>query len=212
MASIFRINAALSGFTGAPGVNSWYWVRSVGIGDLSPTQVGLAANAMRAFYNALLTQYPQDVKITVEPFATVLESTDGSVRDLVGTSPAPAVVSGGGAGSQTSRATQMCLNLRTAVPVRRRLLRGRMFLGPLDNGAISDTGAIQAGSATGTISAYGANILNLVEVKHVVWSRPVFQKRTDPDDPLVVKEPGQVGQVESVDVKPLPAVLRSRRQ
>ena len=211
MASIFRITAALTGFTGAPGVNSWYWSRAVGIGDLSPTTVSLAANAMRQFYKLTELNYPGAVIITVEPFATVVESTDGSVKDLVSAEEAPEPVNGGGAGSQTSRATQMCLNLRTGLPVRRRLLRGRLFLGPLDNGAINDSGEILPGSADGTVTVYLNTIAALNDVSHMVWSQPVFAKRANADDPLVVKEPGVAAPVSAVDVKPLPAVLRSRR-
>lgn len=211
MASIFRIGAALTGFTGGPGVNTWYWSRAIGLGDLSPTQVSLAADAMRAFYFQTLLNYPNEVTIQVEPFATVLESTDGSVRDLVSAQTTPASVRGGGAGSTTSRATQMCMNLRTGVPVRRRLLRGRLFLGPLDNGAITDAGGIVPGSASGTVAAYAASIQGLTEVQHIVWSRPVFKPRANEGDPLVVDQPGNFGLVSAVDVKPLPATLRSRR-
>jgi hypothetical protein len=166
---------------------------------------------MLAFYNAIALNYPQEVVVTLEQFATVFDETDGSVKAIVGsTGITDYDVRGGGATSATSRATQLVLNLRTSKAVRRRLLRGRLFLGPLDNGVLTDRGEIQPASGAATVGFYVAEILNKPGPEHVIWSRPTFAPRVE-GAPPVVASPGTFGLVDAADYKPLPGVLRSRR-
>lgn len=210
--AIFRVKADLSGFIGAPGLNSWFFSSgTVSAADISAASVSDATRKMLAFYNAIALNYPQEIVISMEPFATVFDEADGSVKAIVASDAITDYdVRGGGGESFTSRATQMVLNLRTSKAVRRRLLRGRIFIGPLDNGVLTSRGEISPGSGAATVGFYEDFVRDQPGPAHVVWSRPVFAPRVG-DDPPAVRTPGTFGLVDAVDYKPLPGSLRSRR-
>lgn len=197
MASIFSIQCRISGFTGGPGLNTWHFTS----GDVATGQSHIeeAAVELRAFYDAMKSFMPSGQFVTFTGESRVSDIATGQVEQQIAYE-APALVAGTDTAGNVSKATQAKIRLYTDTVVGRRILRGGIFYGPLaDQGLTSDGGiastlrlAAQNGLAA-LISAPGPRLQ--------VWHRPKGKPLSG----------GVAGDVVGVNVMPVPAVLRSRR-
>jgi hypothetical protein len=203
MATLLRIKARWSGFSGAPGYTVLHFrdfgTDGGGEGSENPGDAEAAANRVRAFFNECASVFPASVKITVESEVDVIESTTGDLVDSI-TVPAMQDVVGMQA-SPYSAAIGAVVNWRTNGIRNSRRIRGRMFLVPLSAVSFGETGELTS-SARGRI-ADAAAVLSATSGSPdlVVFARPTTKGGTD----------GVVSVVTSSSVPSMGAVLRSRR-
>jgi hypothetical protein len=196
MPDIHRYRVALTGWNGAPGVNTLY-IRFEAIPFIEDVQG--VADLIRTSYESLKDYYAQGVQIQVEPEVQVIDSATGTLVSGEAIVPGAAITAA--ATASLSRATMMLARLNTDKVIEGRRLRGRIYLGPVANSAMSSDGSISAAARTAISTAFNGLVGAVGEGRLVVWHRPSGEGASD----------GDYGEVQTVSAKPLPAVLRSRR-
>jgi hypothetical protein len=195
-ANLYRFRVELDGWQGAPGLNTYYirFVDTPSTADLE----GIAG-LLRTAYDGLKLYLINGLTIKVNPGVDVIRDTDGVLQSAQAITP-PATVTATSSATQVSRATMALARLNTDAVVDGRRLRGRIFLGPVSASAISADGSLAPAMVTAIAGMY-SGLLDVVSGRIVVWHRPSSRGATD----------GDSGFVQSVSAKPVPAVLRSRR-
>ena len=118
-------------------INSWH-IRTVGSGGGATSDVQLAANAIRDFYNSLAGYYPTGTPIKAD-FAVDVESK----ADVPITW---AALAGIGTGNVAPPHLAVCISWKTSARARR--ARGRTFLGPLVSAVLDTDGTVLTGALT----------------------------------------------------------------
>lgn len=185
MAAIERIRCQWSGFTGSPGLTTFYATDAL---TLLP--------AVRTFFNSIAGLLPAAVQVSFEPFGAQIDDTSGNLTGAWSTGTTPAVVQGTLAGSY-SAPSGMLVNWLTNTIVGGRFLRGKTFIVP---GPVSSTdGTPNSANVTtlqGAASVLAADLGGLL-----VWHRPTNDPPTN----------GSSAEVVTVNVPDKFVVLRSRR-
>jgi len=202
MASIFIIKGTGSGWQGAPGLNQFVF-------DTDPLltnreNADQAIGLVSAFYSTL-SSYLVDGTIWA-PSAEVdfFDSVSGALEEKYFTGEDITPVTGTDVTSGNSRATMIASKLVTNTVKGQTLLRGRHFIGPIGDTAITPDGQLTESSKQDVATAY-AGMIDIVGPNIGVWGRPV-SKIPEPFQPGVFGRVVEAGV--SMDV---PAVLRSRR-
>lgn len=206
MALIGRIQAELTGFQGAPGINSWFFA---GTGLVPPDSVAnadAAAQALQDFYQLIAQQLQSDVTVRVLPEIALINDEDGQLAGTVSSTLTLPPTPGLGT-TPASHASMLKLRLRTDVVSDGRRIQGGPFIGPIPGSMIAASGSIDT---TG-----GANVVTRLEEMYadytaaglvpLIWRRP--RSLGGPLPPRV----GQSALVTGVSYFTRPAVLRSRR-
>lgn len=210
MAYTYKVQAVLSGWGGAPGVNSWYFT---GLGGLAMTdgEVATFCDLIEDFYGVAKAYIVNGVHIDVEPVAKRFQTEDGTLQGLVGTGTRTRITSvANNAEGKMSRATQCNVALTTDAIVANRVLRGRHFIGPLNNIAMGNDGHVTAGAALAIGSAYDGMLDLGGAGRLVVWSQPKPARTGASGKPLPAQE-GVQGYVQSAVGLTIPGTLRSRK-
>jgi hypothetical protein len=195
MAGLNRVSVQWQNWPGAPGITQFYL-------DNVPAQTSI--DAIRAFFNALITLLPTGLTITVPNSGDIVEDVTGQLAGTWSVGSAPVVVTGNSAAAYAGNAGAVVHWLTQTVALKRRL-RGRTFLVPLTTAAYDQTGSIATPSLTILQNAAAAMVGSMAG-NMVVWHRPIIQKTTG-----VVIRPGSSGKVTSSRVPDLAVSLRSRR-
>lgn len=192
-----RARVELTGFEGAPGLNTWHFLN----GPLTQADADIVSGALFTFYqdvrDALVSQFEANAPLEVaEVDVATGQTTNVAVPTDTSWTVNPPV-----GGSNTSRATQAKVRLLTGAFVNGRQVRGGIFLGPIGEGAMDTDGNISSSKRTAIVAAAGAmqTALTVGGIDLCVYSRPRNGQG------------GGTARVVSVDVAPRPAVLRSRR-
>lgn len=198
MVNILRFRVVLTGFAGAPGVNTFYGMT----GDLpivTAGNIGEFSDALHGLYETLNGNLATGVRATPELAVSEFEEGTGVLIQEHQLDVPAWTVTAGTATSRNSHATHAKFRYRTGVPVGQRLLKGGIYFGPLDaSGAVDIDGAITSQFRDAAVQAH--NPFALIEtLKLCVWHQP--RNGTG----------GVAHTVQTVDVMPVPAVLRSRR-
>lgn len=199
MTTLYRSRVVLTGWEGAPGLNTIIWSKgtliSVGSEEVEQWHDDLGA-AFAAQKGACVDNWRFTIQASVDVFDSVtgnltgvITSAGGDVTDVNGTAGS----------SKLSRATQAIISAQTDVFEGGRRLQGRLFFGPLNSDAFDEDGTIQSGVIDGLNTAFGA--LNTgTGPRWGIWSRP---------------KPGggggYYGDIVTVNTREKPGVLRSRR-
>lgn len=197
MTILMRVRGTLSGFSGAPGLTTSYF-----LGTQPPTAAECleAASRVRSCWNGMSARLPTGVSVQVNPQVDWIQDTDGS---LVGSTvvAAPAVVNGASAGARQPTSSMLVGQLFTSTVVNGRRLRGRMFIGPIQasdvDGASGNVSAAAITAYTASLGVLGTQIAT--PITHRVWGRP---------------KPAGIGlnaAVTQYGIAPKVGVLRSRR-
>ena len=194
MASMYRVRSVWSGFSGAPGYTNHYF------GTTDPLLAGasLACADVRAFWNAIASQFPDDVQINVETAVQIVEDSTGVVEDEL-TAAATAAVNGSGSGSYAAP-VGASVEWRSSDFVNGRRVKGRTYLVPLLGSAFETDGTL-SGTPLSSIQAAASGLVAAAS-NMVVWHRP-----TDPG----TSSDGSLHLVATANVSDRAAVLRSRR-
>jgi hypothetical protein len=198
MPAIARIRVNLSGFQGAPGLNTWFGLAT---GEDEPTgsEVAEFSDQIRAMYNSLKAYLANGVTAVPVDQVDIFEVSNGNLVGRLSVGPTWSIASTD-ASSPVSRATQAKLRLTTNQIVGNRILQGGPFFGPLGDSALGGDGSLATAFRTAVPGAFGG-MLDVIGMRSAVWSQP------GPGNDGV----GEFGYVQSVSVGTLPAVLRSRR-
>lgn len=195
-ANMYRFRANLGGFTGAPGINT-YFIRYPA--EPIAAEVQESANLLRSAYVDMSLYIAGGVTVNIDPQVDVIRDTDGVLQSSSVITP-PLTVTGQGSQNKVSRATQLVARYDTDAVVAGRRLRGRSFIGPASGDALNADGSVATAAITAVSSAFDG-LLDVLEGRLVVFHRPSVPGASD----------GTSGFVQSVGCKPLPGVLRKRR-
>lgn len=198
MAVITKFRAVLTGFTGAPGVNTFY---ALNLQELEPIQSDIDdfANQLQSMYENLAFWLVGTMSVDIDP---VVDSFDVATGELVKRSQISQAleVPGDGLQNDVSRATQAKFRYQTDRIRRNRFVQGGIFFGPLSSGAIDQDGSLDT-QFQGQVPNAHEGLLDVAgPMRLAIWSQP------SPGG-----SDGEYGYVQSVSVSNKPAVLRSRR-
>lgn len=194
MPDVYRAQVLLTGWVGGPGVNTLWFTKGDPLGQDQDTAEQIASE-LEVVYTALKPVFASGVSPEIIPVVDKLDEASGNLLARYGVDGW--TIAGGSAASSLSRATQAKMRFLTDKIVGNRILQGGPFIGPINNTALTSSGGLDAPEVALMISAWGT-FLSGPGPRLAVYSQP----RTGT---------GTVGDVVSVAVKPLPAVLRSRR-
>lgn len=208
MASIMRIKAKWTGYTGAPGYSNFYF-REFGENWATDATADAAADRVETFLGALLTLFPPALRVAVQSDAELLEETDGKLisvfnAGLRNTYAGSAVAAG------YSAASGAVITWRSNGVVAGRRARGRTFLVPLASAAYASGGDLSANTLTTISNAATALAAGTGSPDLGVWSRP-HEARVNKAGTAIPAREGVWHAVTSVTVPSKVAVLRSRR-
>lgn len=204
---IYRVRAASQGWTGGPGLNTFYFRDDAGTGAPSGAAALLCVNRVRTAMFDGRTMYPNGWSCQVAGQVDVLEATTGELVAELNVA-VPAVVTGTLTDGWGAIPTMMLLRLKTDIINDGRRISGRAFLGPV--GRVLDTDGSPQTAAAGTANAVGVALLDTgaTVVYPVVWRRPRLAVEGPPE---VTARAGMSARITSTNVPDKFAVLRSRR-
>lgn len=205
MPTIARLRVRLEGFVGAPGVSTFYAVNEA---TFRP--------ALVAFWTAMVTRMPLNVKVTVENSGDLLDEgsglntgtwTDGAVVALEGSAIGPYSAPSGAA-----------VTWHTTIILNGRRVKGRTFVVPLrsefygPDGSLDDTtlNVLRAAAAALVAASPGSMLIYHRPTDNVVGV-PAGPGGSPPAVPSVPGTDGQGCPVVSSTISDKAAVLRSRR-
>lgn len=199
MTNLARVFVGLTGWDGSPGVNVLHFSQGTNPSWDQDT-IQTMCDEVVGIYESLRGSFAPGVVSLIRPEVDIIDVASGEIVDQIAASPAFGGITSTGTGGSVSRATQMLIRFKTDKWVGGRLIRGRMFLGPVTSQMIDAQGRIAAGYLTSVPDAFTA-CTSGIGTRLAVYRRP--NKATG-----VV---GDWGDVVSVSVAPKPGVLRSRR-
>jgi len=185
VATIERVRVIWTGFTGAPGLSTFYGVSGL---TLAPR--------IRTFFAAIATVVPSNVTWSIEPFGARIDDTNGNLVGDWSITPAPANVQGS-AGTVYQAPTGLMINWITGSIVNGRFLRGKTFIVPGPTGSADGT---PVATNLATIQAAASALITPAD-NLKVWHRPSAPGATD----------GSSALVNAAQVPDKFMVLRSRR-
>jgi len=172
MAIVGIVRSEWSGTTGGPGLTQ-FAVQGAAGGDWNPTGAQTAVNAVRAFWAALASNFPDEIRIQVNPVVDTYNAVNGELFSSHVAGTAPAVVAGtstagyaGGAGCKVTWNTSQIRNGRR--------IRGATFLVPMSAAVFTANGTV-GGVAISTINTAASNMISALAAgatPMAVWSRP----------------------------------------
>lgn len=203
MATVLRVTAEWTGFSGAPGFTNLHF-RDFGTGegpgtDGDATQAQAAVTGVRNYFDAIKGLLPTQVKVQVRGVVDSLNVENGVLEDSF-TVPNPLVITGTG-NALWAGPVGAVTNLRTNGIRNGRRVRGRIFLVPLSGLAFDSTTGRLLPTAVTTLTTAAETLRTLGTPDLGVWARPTAPGAAD----------GQWFIARTVGVPTIAAVLRSRR-
>ena len=193
---MLRVRTALTGWPGAPGLMTQYFA-GVAASDAAATRA--AGYVQDVVIPTIRSKQPDGLDYQVSNLVDVLDATDGSITDTISVAALSAVTGAGGA-SMAPPAVAALVHLNTSTFLGGRRVRGRTFVSPLADAAVTTDGVL-GGSAQSELEALGASMLAALTAGDtwVVWHRPKGAS------------PGYAAPITSTSVPFKLAVLTSRR-
>jgi len=185
MADIQRVRAHWTGFSGAPGLTTFYCSNG---NSFLPD--------VRTFFNSIAGLLPSNVTISFDPFGDIIDEGNGALTGTWTAGSTPAVVTGS-SGSVYQAPSGLLVNWQTGAVLNRRRLRGKTFLVPGPNGSADGTPT----TANLTTLQTAANTLITSTGSMFVWHRPNSNTHTG----------GLSSTVTAAQVPDKFVILRSRR-
>lgn len=192
-----RIRVALTGFTGGPGVMTFYCA------DAS-TFVG----PLRTWLIQATAVMPDSVQAQIEGIGDVLESTTGQISGQW-TASGGLPVQGQSTGPH-SAAAGFLIGWETGIYLSGRRLRGRTFIVPASPDMFDSSGTLNPISAA-AVKADADALVAATTGNFYVWQRPRLAKPADGSRKAITARGGGYGTVTGTRVPDRGAMLRSRR-
>lgn len=184
MTELYRLRSNWTGFPGAPGVTTMFFL-----------DVATAVASVHTFWTDLAMRFPVDVHIQVENAGDIIEDTNGHLTGAW-SADAVAIVNGSSDDSYAAPVGAV-VDWNTETIAHNRRLRGRTFLVPLSSVEYQNDGSLENAART-SIQAAAQALIDSQSASFVIWHRGTG------DD-------GSNGLVTSCLVPDMCAVLRSRR-
>lgn len=197
MAVIHRCRVALTGFSGAPGLNT-FWALGPGEAQAGQSELDDFMEQLEVMYTALRTNLTTGTNMSNAVEVDVFDVATGNLVDRMATGNVW-TVSGNSTNTSNSKATQAKFRYRTDRISNNRFVSGGIFFGPLAGNAIHTDGSIAGAFRSAVITAHDGLLDIVGDLRLAVWQQPKPGKS------------GTFGYVQNVGVMPVPAVLRSRR-
>lgn len=190
---IIRILVRWTGFNGAPGYSSFHFAGGGGL--ISDAQQ--VADRVYSAFNEISAMLPEDVTITIESEAQVLNSDTGLLQGFLQVDPLGTI--SGTADGGYSAASGAVVNWRTDDVRFGRRIRGRTFIVPIGGIYYGDDGTLTTG-ALSDLNSFATTMRGFdLDSELGVWSRPIDGAG------------GVFATVTGHNVPDMAAVLRSRR-
>lgn len=204
MASVYQFKAELAGWDGGPGITLWN--AYAGFSNIDPADIQEFADRVAAFYNGVKGNFVNNMSVDVSPEVKQFDIATGNLEEVnVIAPPAQVLGTGASASGALSRATMVCVRLKTDRPWYNRLLQGRHFHGPIVSTSMASTGEVNSTTRTTFQNNYNGMLDVAGPLRLVVWSRPKEAR------PGVPARPGEIGNVQQVIANRTPGTLRSRK-
>lgn len=207
MANIHRVRAVSTGWTGAPGLNTFYFKNAI-LQTTPEEDAQLGADRVRAAMFELVNTFPQGHICTVDPVVDFINDENGELVESFGVTP-PAPTNGIAVSGFQGIALMLLASWRTGGVVQGRRVSGRAFIGPVAEQ--QDTNGSPNADQRIKLAQFGAAMLDkgISGPDLVVWSRPKYVQPLA--DPPVLVRAGSSHVVTSMTSSDKYAVLRSRR-
>jgi len=197
MTNLLRVRAVWSGFPGAPGISTFYFL-----------DVNTAIESLNKFYGSFLGALPADVTINVERTGDIIEDTTGALTgSWVGGVTAPIVGTGVG---PYAAASGFMFGWETGVIADGHRVRGKTFMVPGSQGVYQNNGSV-LDSNIPIFTAAGTQLILEQMASFVIWHRPRKARAATATRPAVAAHLGSHALVASARVPDKAVVLRSRR-
>jgi len=200
MPQIYRTRIALSGWEGAPGLNTLYWSGGTLTGTPSSSQVAAYHEEIGDAWATIGGYCCDSWTYLVETTVDIIDVESGNIIGIIESDEsAPTWSQGTGTISKVARNTVLNIAYGTDVWNNGRRLRGRTFFGPLNAEALGEDGQILSSCVSAVEDALVA-ITSGVGPRLAVYSRPKAPTNE-----------GFYGDVVSVLCRSKPGSLTSRR-
>jgi len=197
VANLDRVRVAWSGFTGAPGVSTFY-----------ATAGGTLVPQLHSFFDAIKAYFPIAMHINCETSGDSIESTTGELTgQWVGGAFAGIT---GTVGTTWAAPSGVLVRWDSATILGGRRLRGHTFLVPLVT-SIYDTNGQVSAAVQGVIQTAATALVTASAGNMVVYQRERAAKAADGSRKAVTQRDGSFGPVTASRVSLVPAILSSRR-
>lgn len=161
MATMNRVSVTWQSWPGAPGITQLYLTGGI---DQA------AVDAIRAYFNALVTLLPSGLVIQVPSSGDTLDDASGNINGAWSVAVTPTNVVGTGSGAYAGNAGAVTHWL-TGDVVNGRRVRGRTFLVPLVSTAYDTAGSIST-AALSTLQTAANGLVTAIDPNFAVWHRP----------------------------------------
>lgn len=159
MGSIQRQRVVWTGFTGSPGLSTFYFA------DAATAQA-----ALHAFMASVALVLPSIVRLQIEPGGDVIDETTGALTGIWAGS-AQAVIPGNPAGGAYAAPVGALIRWETLAIRSGSRLRGRTYLVPAASSVFDTNGTMESGALATLVTAAG-DFIGSVTPNLVVWQRP----------------------------------------
>lgn len=169
MASMLRVQAEGTGWTGGPGLTTFYF--DPGVAAIDAAMATGVTGRVRSYFDALKAYTLPAIGWQVDPVVQILDPASGNLVGEVTAGSAPSIVVGTGTGAVGPAFVAVVGKMRTNSFFGGKRIQGRTFYSPLGSAYTDSTqpeGALQAAQVTGlnaVLTAAGGPA-------HVVWHRP----------------------------------------
>lgn len=198
MTEILRLTINWTGFQGGPGYTNLHF-RDFSEGEVTQTMIDGAITKTDAWLDAWTVLIPSGVSYVINPSIEIIEVESGDLLRYEAGSPDLTRV--GTSAGKYAGGSGACINWYTNVVRNSRRIRGRTFMVPLGDYALSTNGTIDDPRLVGMIDATTLFLNHTAAGDLGVWSRPSSPTAND----------GQWAVVSSFRINDKLAQLRSRR-
>lgn len=207
---IGRVRVASSGWSGGPGLNTFYFRAVAEPGDYDDTAADLAVTRVHAAIDAAKTLWHTTYRATVSKDVDVLDAVDGTVVNTFSSDESLPVISGTNAAGYGPTAVGLLLRYHTGVVHDGSTIKGRAFLSPCS--IASDLDGTPTSGLMALAQTYADELMDVggpAGPNLVVWRRPRAAVTTGPHQHT--QRDGLSAMVASITVPDKYVVLRSRR-
>lgn len=198
MTELARFRVSLTGWEGAPGLNTIYMSPGTLIGGWDGDSTSAVGDDITSAYADRAGNFIDGVVIQVEPDVAIIDDATGALVNVVTMNDPPSNVTGSATGNAIARGAAICLSLLTDNFDAGKRLQGRLFLGPISSG-VFDEGSIYGPTRTDFNDAFGSFLMPLTGARGAVWHRPSHGASD-----------GYYGDIAGVVARARPSYLRSR--
>lgn len=208
MAQMARVRMVTTGWGGAPGLSTFYFVRGEGPGgDFDAPTADECASRVQVAHGLQAALWPAAWTGTVQTDVDILEPATGELIWTYSVTPG-GPIPGSAAGGFGPQAAMIALRYSTGGIVNGHRVRGRSFVGPVS--LAGDTDGTPTAAQVNHVNQIGVQLLTLgaFDAGLVVWSRPVDAEHATPTNPV---RDGSWHTVTAASARDQFAILRSRR-